>query len=134
MAPCTTSEIELSRELAGRFAPGMLILADRGFDGFRLCAQAAATGAALLWRVKTNSAIGVGRLSLTGPGWRRSPRPQAPGAINTTLDLDYTIDDGGDNPDAYRLQTTIPDPAEASAEDLATCTPNGRRLSPCSTD
>jgi hypothetical protein len=54
MGPCTTSAIELSRELAGRFTPGMLVLADRGFYGFRLWAQAAATGADLLWRVKTN--------------------------------------------------------------------------------
>ena len=32
----------------------MLMLADRGFYGFRLWEQAAATGADLLWRVKTN--------------------------------------------------------------------------------
>ena len=34
--------------------------------------------------------------------------------------VDYTIDDGRDNPDAYRLLTTILDPDEASAEKLAT--------------
>ncbi|TFD70634.1 hypothetical protein E3T50_08535 [Cryobacterium gelidum] len=34
--------------------------------------------------------------------------------------VDYTIDDGRDNPDPYRLLTTILDPAEASAEELAT--------------
>lgn len=34
--------------------------------------------------------------------------------------VDYTIDDGRHNPDAYRLLTTILDPAEASAEELAT--------------
>ena len=32
----------------------MLVLADRGFYGFRLVAQAAATGADLLWRVQDN--------------------------------------------------------------------------------
>ncbi|MEB0307552.1 transposase, partial [Cryobacterium sp. 10I1] len=34
--------------------------------------------------------------------------------------VDYTIDDGRDNPDGYRLLTTILDPGEASAEELAT--------------
>ena len=49
---CRTSEIELARELVGRFTPGMLVLADRGLYGFKLWSQAAATGADLLWRVK----------------------------------------------------------------------------------
>ncbi|WP_166790064.1 hypothetical protein [Cryobacterium sp. Sr3] len=34
--------------------------------------------------------------------------------------VDYTIDDGRDNPDADRLLTTILDPAEASEIELAT--------------
>ena len=33
--------------------------------------------------------------------------------------IDYTVDDGRDNPEEYRLLTTILDPAEAGAEDLA---------------
>ncbi len=33
--------------------------------------------------------------------------------------IDYTIDDGRENPEEYRLLTTILDPAEAVAEDLA---------------
>ena len=33
--------------------------------------------------------------------------------------IDYTIDDGRDHPGSYRLFTTILDPAEASAADLA---------------
>jgi hypothetical protein len=124
MGPCATSEIELSRELAGRFKPGMLVLADRGFYGFRLWAQAAATGADLLWRVKTNlrprhlETLADGSwlatiIPTSGPG-RQSTPPL------TVRVVDYTIDDGRDNPDAYRLLTTILDPAEASAEELAT--------------
>ena len=50
---CATSEIELTRELVGRLTPGMLVLADRGLYGFKLWSQAAATGADLLWRVKS---------------------------------------------------------------------------------
>ncbi|GFG87925.1 hypothetical protein MALGJ_46010 [Mycolicibacter algericus] len=33
--------------------------------------------------------------------------------------IDYTIDDGRDNPEVYRLFTTILDPNEAAAVDLA---------------
>jgi len=51
---CSTSEIAIARQPVDRLTPGMLVLADRGFYGFGLWAQAAATGADLLWRVKTN--------------------------------------------------------------------------------
>ena len=34
--------------------------------------------------------------------------------------IDYTIEDGRENPESYRLLTTILDPGQASAEDLAT--------------
>ena len=47
VAGCGTSEIELSRQLVSRLGSGMLVLADRGFYGFRLWEQAAATGADL---------------------------------------------------------------------------------------
>jgi len=33
--------------------------------------------------------------------------------------IDYTIDDGRENPEEYRLLTTILDPSAASVEDLA---------------
>ena len=33
--------------------------------------------------------------------------------------IDYTIDDGRENPTGYRLFTTLLDPAEATAVDLA---------------
>ncbi|TFC33382.1 hypothetical protein [Cryobacterium sp. TMT2-14] len=102
----------------------MVVLADRGFSGFRLWAQAAATGADLLWWVKTNlrprhqETLADGSwlatiIPTSGPG-RQSTPPL------TVRVVDYTIDDGRDNPDADRLLTTILDPAEASAIELAT--------------
>lgn len=120
---CTTSEVELSRELAGRFTPGMLVLADRGFYGFRLWAQAAATGADLLWRVKSNLRPRYVE-TLSDGSWLATIVPTSgPGRQATTpltvRVVDYTIDDGRENPDAYRLLTTILDPDEASAHDLA---------------
>ena len=123
IGPCTTSEIELSRELAGRFRPGMLVLADRGFYGFRLWVQAAATGADLLWRVKTNLHPRH-QETLADGSWLAQIIPTSGTGRQTTTPLtvrvvDYTIDDGRDNPDTYRLLTTILDPDEASGEELA---------------
>lgn len=124
IGPCSTSEIELSRELAGRFKPGMLVLADRGFYGFRLWRQATTTGADLLWRVKTNLRPRYLE-TLTDGSWLARIVPtsgpnRATTAPLTVRVIDYTIDDGRDNPEEYRLLTTILDPVEASAEDLAT--------------
>jgi hypothetical protein len=124
IGPRTTAEIELSSELPGRFQQGMLILADRDFYGFRLWAQAAATGADLLWRAKTNLRPRH-QETLADGSWLAQIVPTSGTGRQSTTPLtvrvvDYTIDDGRDTPDSYRLLTTILDPAQASAEDLAT--------------
>lgn len=123
IGPCSTSEIELARGLAGRFKPGMLVLCDRGFYGFKLWAQAAATGADLLWRVKTNLRPRYLE-SLADGSWLARIVPTSGAGRSRTEPLtvrviDYTIDDGRENPEQYRLLTTILEPAEASALDLA---------------
>lgn len=120
---CGTSEIEIARRLIARLKPGMLALADRGFYGFRLWQQAAATGADLLWRAKTN--LKPTYLETLADGsWLAQIKPTSGPNRSTTPPfqvrvIDYTIDDGRDNPENYRLLTTIMDPVEASAEDLA---------------
>ncbi|MFE3905152.1 IS4 family transposase [Streptomyces sp. NPDC059153] len=122
-SPCSVSETELSRQLVGRLELGQLVLADRGFYGFRLWQQAAATGADLLWRVKTN--LRPRHLETLADGsWLARIVPTSGTNRATTEPLtvrviDYTLDDGRDNPEEYRLLTTILDPAEAGAEDLA---------------
>ena len=74
IGPYTTSETTLSRRLVDRLEPGMLLLADRGFYGFALWQQAAATGADLLWRAKQQRARRArSRCSPTGRGWRDAP-------------------------------------------------------------
>lgn len=120
---CATSEIELTRTLAARLQPGTLVLADRGFYGFRLWEQAAATGADLLWRVKKN--LRPTHLETLEDGsWlaRIAPSSGPNRAATPPLTvrvIDYDIDDGRENPERYRLITTILDPAEAPAEELA---------------
>ena len=123
LGPCRTSEIEMARALAGRLEPGMLVLADRGLYGFKLWSQAAGTGADLLWRVKTTlrprhvqtlpDGSWLARIVATSGANRASTPP-----LNVRV-VDYTIDDGRDNPEQYRLLTTILDPDQASATELA---------------
>jgi hypothetical protein len=123
IGPCRSSEIELARELLGRLTPGLLVLADRGFYGFRMWTDAAATGADLLWRVK--STLNPHHLETLSDGsWLARITPTSGiNRMHTTplivRVVDYTIDDGRENPEQYRLLTTILDPSLASAEDLA---------------
>jgi hypothetical protein len=122
VGPYTTHEIELSRELVGRLQAGMLLLADRGFYGFRLWQQASSTGADLCWRVKSNLKP---RLIETLPdgSWLADVTPggnegRATPPLRVRV-VDYSIDDGRGDHEPYRLLTTILDPDVASAEELA---------------
>ena len=120
---CTTSEIELARDLLSRLEPGMLALADRGFYGFEMWTRAAATGADLLWRVKSTlsprhletlpDGSWLAQIVPTSGTQRRHRTPL------TVRVIDYTIDDGRDNPEQYRLLTTILDSGQADATELA---------------
>jgi len=118
----TTGENTLARELIDRLEPGMLVLADRGFCGFPLWKRAVATGTDLLWRAKPNMkpryletlADGSWLAELRASG--NAGRHSEPLTIRV---IDYTIDDGRPNEQTYRLFTTILDPDEASAVDLA---------------
>ena len=118
----TTGENTLAGELIDRLEPGMLLLADRGFCGFPLWSRAVRTGADLLWRAKPNMkpryletlADGSWLAELRASG--NAGRDSKPLIIRV---VDYTIDDGRTNDVTYRLFTTILDPDEASAVDLA---------------
>ena len=100
----------------------MLLLADRGFCGFPLWHKAVATGADLLWRAKANML--PRHLETLGDGsWLAELRPSGNAGRNADAlvirVIDYQIDDGRPNDETYRLLTTIVDPDEASAVDLA---------------
>jgi hypothetical protein len=105
----------------------MLLLADRGFVGFDLWHAAAATGAALVWRTKTNAVLPVDRQ--LGDGSYLS-RIYAARDQHTKRDaivvrvVEYTLGKDPGRPGQpggapYRLLTTILDPAQASAAELA---------------
>jgi hypothetical protein len=119
----TTPENTLARELIERLEPGMLVLADRGFCGFPLWSRAAATGADLLWRAMPN--MKPRHLETLADGtWLAELRPANNSSDRhadavTIRVIDYEIDDGRTNEETYRLFTTLLDPEEAPATDLA---------------
>jgi Insertion element 4 transposase N-terminal/Transposase DDE domain len=118
----TTAENTLAVDLVDRLVPGMLALADRGFCGFPLWSRAASTGADLLWRA---TSVMKPRITETLPdgSWLAELRPSGNAARKaeplTIRIIEYTIDDGRDNDETYRLFTTILDPDDVSAVDLA---------------
>jgi len=116
----TSSELALSTELIGRLQPGMLLLADRNFYSHSLWGKAIATGADLLWRAKTGLRP-VHLQTLADDSWLAQVRSTTDTKADpiTVRVIDYTLDDGRDNPERYRLFTTILDPTVASATELA---------------
>ena len=122
VGPCTTGENTLAAELIGRLRPGTLLLADRGFCGFPLWSKAAATGADLLWR--GTSVMKPRRIESLADGsylaeWRPSGNAGRKAEPLVIRIIEYAIDDGRHNEETYRLFTTILDPTDVSAEDLA---------------
>jgi Insertion element 4 transposase N-terminal/Transposase DDE domain len=128
VGPCTTGETTLAPQVLGGLGPGMLALADRGLLAVELWRQALTTGAELVWRAKTGTtghALPVDRLLADGSwlsrldaGGHRRRDPRGPVTVRV---LDYTIDDPGrpGHRQHYRLVTSILDPAQAPAAELA---------------
>lgn len=118
-----TGETALAVDLIDRLGPGTVLTADRGFYSFRLWQRAAATGADLLWRVRTNvkprhvMTLSDGTwLAEVSPSSGRGWRKVAPMRVRV---IDYEITTGEESVQSYRLLTTLTDPDEAAAEDLA---------------
>jgi len=131
------SEGALSAELLPQaLEPGMLLTADRGFFSYALWRTAAATGADLLWRIRTDKAgpkpehvedlpdgTWLGHLRRSTPAAERNAEPMLVRVIDYTLDDGRRQDQGegegeGEVP-TYRLFTTLLDPVQAPAVDLA---------------
>jgi hypothetical protein len=120
LGPYTSSEPALAEDLLGRLQPGMLLLADRGFTSYALWRKAISTGADLLWRAKTG--LRPEHLqTLDDDSWLAQIRLSTDKSAEpiTVRVIDYTVEDGRDNPESYRLFTTITDPTVASATELA---------------
>jgi hypothetical protein len=118
-----TGEITLAPEAIAALQKGMLCLADRNFFGFRLWNQACAHGADLLWRIKKNLRLAAEKhlpdgsyLSRIYPS-ERDWRHQTNGVVVRVID--YRLEGVTDAEPLYRLVTTILDPSEAPATELA---------------
>ncbi|MCX4554045.1 MULTISPECIES: IS4 family transposase [unclassified Streptomyces] len=117
--PLSRHEQQLIPELLDRLGPGMLVMADRGITGFDLWQEASGTGADLLWRVRKNIVLPVlehlgdgsylSQIAATGDRARRDPA--------TVRVIEYTLGPGDDT--EYRLITTVRDPVQAPAVELA---------------
>ncbi|WP_093694916.1 IS4 family transposase [Streptomyces sp. 2231.1] len=117
--PLSVHEQRLVPGLLSRLEPGMLVMADRGITGFELWQATSATGADLLWRVRKNVVLPVlehlddgsylSRIVARGDHRHRDPAP--------VRVIEYTL--GDDHDTVYRLVTTIRDPAQAPAKELA---------------
>jgi hypothetical protein len=118
----TTAENTMAGDLIDRLEPGTLLLADQGFCGFPLWSRAVSTGADLLWRAMDT--MKPRHIETLGDGsWLAELRPSGNAGRKaeplTIRVIDYRIDDGRRNDEHYRLFTTILDPNDISAVDLA---------------
>lgn len=119
--PLSQGETVLARRLFGRLSAGILLLADRGFLGFALWRAAAATGADLLWRARSNAILPVlasfddgSYLSqITAADDRKRTNPI------TVRVIEYNLGPRGKDNTVYRLVTTLLDPEAAPAAELA---------------
>ena len=100
----TRSEASLAEELLASLAPGMLVLADRGFFSYALWRKAIGTGADLLWRARTDKAgpKPVHLQDLEDGSWLAHLRRATPAAARREEPLlvrviDYRIEDGREN-------------------------------------
>lgn len=123
IAGCRVGEASLAEHTIGFVREGMLCLADRNFFSYKMWKNAAKPGVALLWRVK---------VGLIFPCHRRLPDGSYLSKIyRSTYDrqkdrngivvrvIEYTLEGIPDGEPMYRLLTTILDPNEAPANELA---------------
>jgi hypothetical protein len=113
-----TAENTLARQVIPRLTKGMLCLADRGFFGHELWNQAVATGADLLWRVK--SSLKLGELEKLPDGsYMGRLRVGRRGPTKPVRVIKFTLTFKTGKREDYRLITTIMDHRLAPAYDLA---------------
>jgi Insertion element 4 transposase N-terminal/Transposase DDE domain len=120
----TTGELRLAPALARSLQAGMLVLGDRGLVSFDLWRTMAATGADLLWRTRTNAVLPVVRSLPDGSYLSQlvAARDHRHGRDPITVRVveDALADPGRPSQQVpYRLQTTILDPGQAPAAELA---------------
>jgi hypothetical protein len=131
IGPYRGDEWELCRWLLGALEPGMLCLANRGFNGTSQWQQALATGAQLLWRASDNRLLPVKQMLSDGSylseleparapkaSSRRATQAAAPQASVVRV-IEYQLPGTPCGQARYRLITSLLDPQQAPALELA---------------
>ena len=129
------SERALAAELIPDFEPGMLVIADRGFYSYQLWQAAAASGADLLWRMQDGPSLPVVRAFPDGSyesflldpkvrGRRANQRHRGSAHIEEPSGIpvrvtEYEVTNRDGKDEIFCLITTIMDPRDASAAELA---------------
>ena len=123
LGPYRAAEWEVCKPLLSRLKPGMLCLADRGFNGYGHWKAAVDTGAQLLWRCVANRQLPVvtaladgSYLSVIYPDTKS--RRSRSGEITLRV-IEYSLPGVPQAEQRYRLLTTLLDPAQAPALELA---------------
>jgi Insertion element 4 transposase N-terminal/Transposase DDE domain len=116
-------ETTLAHTVLTVLRPGMLCLADRQFFGHALWQAASATGADLLWRVKHNlrlsrEAVLADGSYLTTIYPSDKDRRHRTGGVRVRV-VEYRLEGVAGAEPLYRLLTTVLDPAQAPAAELA---------------
>lgn len=123
LGPYRAGETTLAHRVVPALRGGMLCLADRQFFGWVLWTAARETGADLLWRVKRNARLVAETRLPDGSYWStvypsaRDRRHQTNGTRVRVIH--YRLEGIQDAEPLYRLVTTLLDPAEAPAAELA---------------
>jgi len=123
MAGCNTGEITLSKEVIRFLGKDMLCMADRGFFSYALWREAGGAAGELLWRVKKNMNLPCMKRFRDGSWLSRvyasdKDRHHDRNGLDVRV-IAYTLDGMPGAEPLYRLITTMLDPAEAPAKELA---------------
>jgi hypothetical protein len=124
IAPYNRSEQAMASELlqSPKLAGDMLVLADRNFYGFKLWESACASGAKLLWRVKSNLKLAPHKVLPDGSYlsyvYDSADHARKNGRLLRVIEYDLK---GGAAPaqECYRLVTNLLDPQAAPLLELA---------------
>jgi hypothetical protein len=123
MGDYATDELTLAQNVVPALRKGMLCLADRFFPSYKLWRAAAQTGADLLWRTRQKARLDVDQRLPDGSYLSRiyastsDRRNRRKGMVVRVID--YRLQGVPEAEPIYRLITTILDPTQAPAPELA---------------
>lgn len=127
MGPYSTGESTLAREVLPFLRPDMLLLADRLFFGYSMWQAALQTGAALVWRVQNRLLLACEKRledgSYLSTVYALDKDRKARRNGHTVRVIEYALDGVPGAEETYRLITSILDPKQAPAEELAALYP-----------